>query len=185
VDPIRRYLRLLRLAFSARRAPRIDLHGVGVTHERVWLTDLDELRHMNNSVYLGLMDYSRFDVLRRSGAWKLLRDAGVYPVVTAQTISYRKSLEFGERFDIETRIVGYDERAVYIEQRFVRGGEITATAFIAGRFLRNRGGVVSTAELGEIVGVDVTAHPIPAWMAEWGAATRLPSTKSPAPSVWD
>jgi YbgC/YbaW family acyl-CoA thioester hydrolase len=184
VDPIRRYLRLLRLTLSARRAPRIGLHDVGVTRERVWLTDLDELRHMNNSVYLGLMDYSRFDVMRRSGTWKLLRDAGVYPVVTAQTISYRKSLELGERFDIETRIVGYDERAVYIEQRFVRAGEITATAYIAGRFLRQRGGVVSTAELGEIVGVDVTAHPIPAWMTAWAEATRLPGTKKPAPSVW-
>jgi acyl-CoA thioesterase FadM len=106
-------------------------------------------------------------------------------VVTAQTISYRKSLELGERFDIETRIAGYDERAVYLEQRFVRAGEVTAVAFIAGRFLRERGGVVSTAELGEIVGVDVTAHPIPAWMAAWAAATRLPGTKRPAPSVWD
>jgi acyl-CoA thioesterase FadM len=109
----------------------------------------------------------------------------VYPVVTTQTITYRKSLELGERFTIETRIAGYDEKAVYIEQRFVRAGEVTAVAFVAGRFLRDRGGVVSTAELGEIVGVDVSAKPIPAWMRDWAQATRLPSTKSPAPSVWD
>ena len=30
-----------------------------------------------------------------------------------------------------------------------------------------------------------TAHPIPSWMADWAAATRLPSTREPAPSVWN
>lgn len=185
VDWFRRYYRYARLRLAARRGPRLHIHDLGVTRERVWLTDLDELRHMNNSVYLGLMDYSRLELLLRSGAWTALRAAGVYPVVTAQTITYRKSLELGERFTIETRIAGYDERAVYIEQRFIRDAEVTAVAFVAGRFLRDRGGVVPTAELGEIVGVDVAARPIPSWMADWARATRLPSTKSPAPSVWN
>jgi YbgC/YbaW family acyl-CoA thioester hydrolase len=185
VDWFRRYYRLARLQLGARRGPRLHIHDLSVTRERVWLTDLDELRHMNNSVYLGLMDYSRLDLMLRSGAWRLMRAAGVYPVVTTQTITYRKSLELGERFTIETRIAGYDEKAVYIEQRFIRAGEVTAVAFVAGRFLRDRGGVVTMAQLGEIVGVDVSAKPIPAWMREWAQATRLPSTKSPAPSVWD
>jgi YbgC/YbaW family acyl-CoA thioester hydrolase len=183
VDWFRRYLRLARIKLGATPGT-LALHDVGVTHERVWLSDIDELRHMNNSVYLGLMDYSRLDLMLRSGAWPKMRAAGVYPVVTTQTITYRKSLEFGERFTIETRIAGYDERAVYIEQRFIRDAEVTAVAFVAGRFLRDRGGVVTTAELGDIVGVDVTAKPIPAWMRDWASATRLPSTKAPAPSIW-
>lgn len=185
MDPIRRYLRMLGILLGARRGRRLDLHDVAVRRERVWLTDLDELRHMNNSVYLGLMDHARLDLLLRSGAWQRIRAAGIYPVVTHQTITYRKSLEPGERFEIETRIAGYDERAVYIEQRFVRRGEVTARAVVAGRFLRDAGGVVPMSELGEVTGVDVSARPIPAWMAAWGEATRLPSTKRPAPSEWD
>jgi YbgC/YbaW family acyl-CoA thioester hydrolase len=185
VDPIRRYLRMLRIQFAARRAPRVDLHDVVVRHERVWPTDIDELRHMNNGVYLGLLDHARLDLLLRSGAWTAIRKARIYPVVSTQTITYRKSLELGDRFEIQTRIAGYDERQVYIEQRFVRDGEIVARAFIAGRFLRDAGGVVPTAELGEVTGVDVAARPIPAWMSEWAAATRLPSTREPAPSTWD
>jgi YbgC/YbaW family acyl-CoA thioester hydrolase len=184
MDWFRRYTRMLRIVLGARRGPRLGLHDVGVTRERVWLSDIDELRHMNNSVYLQLMDHARLDLMLRSGAWKLIRAAGVYPVVAAQTITYRKSLEFGERFTIETRIAGYDERAVYLEQRFVRDGEVTATAYACGRFLRDRGGVVTMAELGEIVGVDVATRPIPEWMAAWAAATRLPGTSRPAPSEW-
>ena len=183
MDPIRRYLRLLRIQFTARRRPRVGLHDVAVTRERVWLSDLDELRHMNNSVYLALLDHARLDLLLRSGVWPKVRGAGIYPVVTHQTITYRKSLELGDRFQIQTRVAGYDDRAVYLEQRFVRDGEIVARAFVAGRFLRERGGVVPIAELGEVAGVDVS-QPIPAWMADWAAATRLPSTREPAPSDW-
>jgi YbgC/YbaW family acyl-CoA thioester hydrolase len=185
VDLIRRYLRMFRIQLAARRGARVDLHDVTRVNDLVWLTDIDELRHMNNSVYLGLMDHARLDLLVRSGAWQRIRAAGIYPVVTTQTITYRKSLELGERFVIETRVAGYDDRQVYIEQRFVRGAEVTARAYIAGRFLRDAGGVVTMAELGEVTGVDVTAHPIPEWMARWAAATRLPSTREPAPSVWN
>lgn len=185
MDLIRRYLRMLRIQRAARRAPRIGLHDVATRRERVWLTDIDELRHMNNSVYLGMMDHARLDLLLRSGAWAAIRAAGIYPVVTTQTISYRRSLELGERYEIETRVVGYDDRQVYLEQRFVRGGEVTARAFVAGRFLRDTGGVVTIAELGEVTGVDVSTRPIPSWMADWAAATRLPSTRDAAPSVWD
>jgi YbgC/YbaW family acyl-CoA thioester hydrolase len=185
MDLIRRYLRMLAIQFAARRAPRIGLHDVAVRRERVWLTDIDELRHMNNGVYLGLMDHARLDLLLRSGMWSAIRAAGIYPVVTMQTISYRKSLELGDRYELQTRICGYDDRQVYLEQRFVRDGEVTARAFVAGRFLRDRGGVVGMAELGEVTGVDVTALPIPAWMADWAAAARLPSTREPAPSEWD
>ena len=185
MDLIRRYLRMFRIQLAARRGPRLGLHDVAVRRERVWLTDIDELRHMNNSVYLGLLDHARLDLLLRSGAWAAIRAAGIYPVVTTQTISYRKSLELGDRYEIQTRIAGYDERQVYIEQRFVRAGEVTAKAFVAGRFLRDTGGVVTMTELGEVTGVDVTARPIPEWLAAWALATRLPSTRDAAPSVWD
>jgi acyl-CoA thioesterase FadM len=184
VDWIRRYLRLLRIHLTARPGT-LGLHDVGVTRERVWLSDIDELRHMNNSVYLGLLDHARLDLMLRSGTWRRFRAARMYPVIAMQTITYRRSLELGDRFTIETRIAGYDDRAAYLEQRFVRDGEVTARAYLAARFLRDAGGVVPTREVGEVAGVDVEAHPVPAWMAEWAAATRLPGTKAPAPSVWD
>lgn len=184
VDLFRRFFRMFRIQWGATRRPRLGLHDVSVVHDRVWLTDLDELRHMNNSVYLGLLDHARLDLMVRSGTWKKLRDAGVYPVVTAQTIAYRRSLELGQRFDIQSAILGYDERSVFMEQRVIRSGEIYARAYVVGRFLRDVGGVVSINEVGELAGVDPTQHPVPEWLADWAAHNALPSTKSPAPSDW-
>jgi len=184
VDLLRRYTRLLLIRFRARRGARLHLHDVSRLNGRVWPTDIDELRHMNNGVYLSLLDHARIDLLLRSGAWQKLRAGGVYPVVTTQTITYRRSLRVWQRFVIESRIVGYDERAVFVEQRFVVDGEIWARAFVSGRFLRDRGGAVPMGEIGELTGVDVTELPAADWMLRWSADTALPSTKAPARSDW-
>jgi YbgC/YbaW family acyl-CoA thioester hydrolase len=169
---------------SLARGERIDLHDVLRVHRRVWPGDLDELRHVNNGVYLSMLDLARYELLTRSGVWGRMRREGLYPVVAAQTIAYRKSLRLGQRFAIETRILGYDARAVYLEQRFVVHGEVYARAYIQGRFLRRGGGVVPMAEVGAVVGIDIDAHPAPPELHDWAAAVALPSTRQPAPSDW-
>jgi acyl-CoA thioesterase FadM len=184
MDPIRRFTRMFRIQAAARRKAPLDIQDVSVVHDRVWLTDLDELRHMNNGVYLSLLDHARLDLMLRSGAWRKMRAAGVYPVVTAQSVAYRKSLELGQRFQIESRIIGYDDRAVYIEQRVVSKGEIYARAFVQGRFLRDAGGVAPMEQVGELVGVVTADHPAPAWLTAWSSHVSLPSTRQPAPSEW-
>ncbi|WP_371872750.1 acyl-CoA thioesterase [Herbiconiux sp. L3-i23] len=185
MNPIRRFLRLLWLSITAKRRPRLGIHDVARMSARVWPTDLDELRHVNNGVYLSMMDHPRLDLLQRSGVWAKMQQAGVYPVVASQTITYRKSLKLWQRYDIESRIIGYDERAVFVEQRFVVGGEIYARAIVKGRFLRRTGGVVGTAELAELTGIDTASMPVPAWLHDWSEHVALPSTRQPAPSLWD
>jgi YbgC/YbaW family acyl-CoA thioester hydrolase len=184
MDWFRRYVRLARIQLTAKRRGPLDLHDVSIVPDRVWLSDIDELRHMNNGVYLMLFDHGRSDLMIRSGGWRKLKAAGVYPVVASQMIAYRRSLELGQRFQVESRIVGYDDKAVYMDQRVVRNGEIYARAYVQGRFLRMAGGVAPIDEVGRVVGVDVTALPIPEWMREWAAQVRLPSTREPAPSEW-
>ena len=178
----RRLFRLLQVSLV--RGERMDLHDVLRVRRRVWPGDLDELRHVNNGVYLSMLDLARYELLKRSGVWERMKAAGVYPVVAAQSIAYRKSLRLGQRFEIETRILGYDARAVYLEQRFVVHGEVYARAYIVGRFLRRGGGVVPMSELAANVGIDLEAHPAPQWLHEWARAVALPSTRQPAPSDW-
>jgi acyl-CoA thioesterase FadM len=184
MDWFRRFSRMFRIQLAARRRAPLHIHDVSVVHDRVWLSDLDELRHMNNGVYLSLLDHARLDLLLRSKGWQRFRAVKVYPVVTAQSIAYRKSLELGQRFQIESRVIGYDERAVYIEQRVVVKGEIYARAFVQGRFLWDAGGVVPIQEVGDLVGVDTAANPAPTWLTEWSAQVTLPSTRQPASSEW-
>jgi acyl-CoA thioesterase FadM len=123
------------------------------------------------------------DLMIRSGTWAKLRARGFYPVMVSETITFRKSLQPWQLFDIESRVVGYDDKAVYMQQRFVRDGEIYADAMTKARFLKKTG-TVSMAELSEVTGVDATALAVPAWVAAWSATVALPNTRTPAPNTW-
>lgn len=180
---------LWHLGFAGRRGPALAMHEVSASRFRVWPTDLDLLLHMNNGKYLSIMDVARFDLMQRTGVWAVFRREGWYPVVVAQTISYRKSLNPWMGFAIESRIMGFDEQAVYVEQRFVRpdaagGPEVYARAIVRARILRRAGGVVPIPELIDRTGAEESAFEVPEEILEWGRATRLPSTREPAVSVW-
>ncbi|MHA6669786.1 acyl-CoA thioesterase [Homoserinimonas sp. A447] len=177
--------RTILLWIKSHWGPRFNVHDVGRLTLRVLPTDLDVNNHVNNGVYFSLMDLGRFDLLHRSGAWATMMKNGFYPVVASETITFRKSLAPWQRYVLESKIVGYDEKAVYLEQRFVVDGEIYAQGYIRGRFLKKSGGTVSLAELAQMLDVDLSEVTLPSWLAEWADDVAMPSTREEAPSVWD
>ena len=178
-------VRMAWLWLRSRRWPRIRPTDVAVTPFRVKFTDLDLLRHVNNGTYLSLCDLGRIDLMRRSGLWTELGRRGWYPVVVQQTISYRRSLTLFQRFELETRWAGIDEKAVYIEQRFTVAGQVYARAYVRARFLSRDGSRVSVADLLALFGVDTPpANPASGWLPEWAERSALPAARAEAPSIW-
>ena len=177
-------LRTLLQALASRRRPPLGIHDVSETRFRVMPTDIDVLNHLNNGMYFSFMDLGRMDLLIRSGVLARVKRLGFYPVVANATLTFRKSLEPWQRFAIQSRIVGYDEKSVFVEQRFVVNGEIYARGFMRGRFLKRTGGTVSLAELTAALNVDTSEVPLPAWLTRWVDDIALPTTKAPAPSDW-
>ena len=171
--------------WRARRATALAPNDVGTVRFRVLPNDLDLQRHMNNGVYLSLMDLGRIDLMVRSGVWSELTRRGYYPVIVSSTITYRRSLELWQTYELESRMVGIDDIAGYVEQRFVRDGEICARAVIKARFLKKSGGIVPIPELAELFGLDPENHPLPEWLADWSGNAALPSRRESAPSLWE
>lgn len=178
-------LRTLLRFWLSRFQPRLGLYDVGRVRMRVLPTDLDILRHMNNGVYLSIADLGRFDLLMRNGVWRVFQQRGWYPVVVNETITFRRSLNPWVRFTLESRILGFDDKAVFVEQRFVVGGEIYAQLFIRGRFLKRSGGTVTIPELLDAVGGAGTPPGVPEWLRSWSEASALPPSRAAAPSEWD
>jgi len=177
------------LLFVGSRGSKLGLTDVSRSNFRVWPTDLDILGHMNNGKYLSIMDVARFDLTQRNGVLAVCRREKWYPVIVGQTISYRKSLNPWKRFTIESRVLGVDEQAVYLEQRFLRPGadrtpEIYARAIVRTRILRRSGGVVRIDELLSKLDFEPSALHLPEDVLAWGLSTRLPSTRDDAQSVW-
>lgn len=167
-------LRLALLLFSVRRREPLSIWDTAVTPFRVAPTDLDYLRHMNNSKYLAIMDLGRMDLMLRSGFWDTITEQGWYPVVAGQTITYRSSLTLGQRFELRTRVLGMDERWIYMEQTFVRGEAIVAQAVVRARFLRREGGSVAVSDVMEALGGEPRVPDLPGWVSPWSEQTRVP-----------
>jgi acyl-CoA thioesterase FadM len=161
------YLRLLLFLLRVRAKSPLDIWDTSHASFRVNPADLDVQRHMNNGRYLSIMDLGRMDLMLRSGFWKKVTGAGWYPVVAGQTITYRRSLTLGQRFDLATRVIGYDERWIYMEQVFRRGDTVIADAIVRARFLRTSGGSVDVDEVLALTGPAPEDLVLPDWVAEW------------------
>lgn len=163
-------LRLLKIALIALFTPRRKLQDESVIHLRVWPNDLDLNVHMNNGRYLSLMDLGRVDVMFHSGAFALWFKRGWQPLVAWSCCRHFKPLSLFQRFEIRTRVVGWDEKWVYFEQRFTRNGQLHALAAVKALMAGNER-LISTAELFGATGRELReSPPLPEWMRSWLAA---------------
>ena len=178
------YLRVLWHTLLSRRGSRISIWDVARTAFRVLPADLDIYRHVNNGRYLSIMDLGRLDWMLRTGLSPEFERRGWYPVVAASSIAYRRSLTLWQRFSVETKFIGVDARAFYVEQRFVRGGQVYATGIVRGRMLSRAGGIVTNEELFSVTGEPPADLVLPDWIARWAADSALPPSKADAPSEW-
>lgn len=100
--------------------PKVDVFLSEFVHNaRVTTRDCDLLGHMNNARYPREADFARHSLFVQCGlfdvCWK-----GKMPLVTAaQSIRYRRELRFGTRYQIRTRILGWDGGSLYIQQTFL------------------------------------------------------------------
>lgn len=165
-------LRMLRVLLCARWRPRTSPFDETSVTFHVWPTDLDPLLHMNNGRYLTLMDLGRADAIIRNGLRSAIRAHGWYSVVAGEAIRFRESLNPFARYDLRTRLLGWDERSFYFRQTFVREDREYASALARIRILRKGGGTVGAAEVAAAILPGVTSPPLPEYINEWQMSER-------------
>lgn len=179
--------RTLLLLIRSRRRPKLSVWDSSSLPFRSLPTDVDVALHINNGMYFSLMDLGRFDLLVRAGVWDELGRRQWRPVVQAEQITFRKSINLWQKYTLETRWLGVDERSLYFEQRFVVDGEVYVRAYVAGRLIGPDGPVPNEEILAalEQLGQPMPADRIvPEWLHEWRARSALPGSRRPAPHAW-
>jgi len=146
---------------------------------RVWPTDLDVNLHMNNGRYLTIMDLGRLDLILRTGLGRIALKRGWAPLVGSAVIRFRRSLDPFQRYQLKSRIVCWDEKWFFIEQRFERNGDLIALGMVKG-LLRSRDGNIPTAEALRAVGADTVSPEMPEPVRVW-RQSETASTDGPAP----
>ena len=96
--------------------------------------DLDLNMHMNNGRFLSIMDLGRLDLLIRTDLAKALFKHRWQPLVGAVNVRYKLSLMPFDRYRLHTKVIGWDEKWFYIEQRFERKNRTIAVAIVKALF---------------------------------------------------
>ncbi len=128
------WLRLIRVAFGLIGAPRVGLLSTTRVRLRVWPNDLDANFHVNNGRYLALADIGRLQWFVRTGALSVARKQQAFPVVGDAIAKFRRDLKVFQSFEIQTRLLGWNEKWGFIEHRFVRNHRVIGVVAIRGVF---------------------------------------------------
>lgn len=152
--PLRRLIIVTTKALLSRK--KISIYDESVINFRVLPQDLDTNFHMNNGRYNTLMDIGRFDLIFRAGVLPVLIKKKWTPVVASSHVLFRRSLDPFQKFKLHTRLVYFDEKWFYIQQKFIRNNTVVAIGAIKGVFKCPKGHV-NPAELAQINKEDVRA----------------------------
>ena len=163
--------RLLLNFIAALWRPSIRMLDWSTVSIRIWPHDLDLNFHANNGRILTLSDVGRLDMAARTGLLKICLKRGWRPVVASTSVRYYKSLAPFRRYELQSRVLTWDEKWVYFEHRFVRNGETAVSLFVRGGFLGTKG-MVPPQEINALLGFNASAPTHPAWLTQWRQAEQ-------------
>lgn len=164
------YLRLLMVLIAAFFKPRIhDILHPARLRFRVLPNDLDINGHMNNGRYPSVMDLGRLDLVMRTGLLRLMLREKSVPVLAAFQMRFRIPLHAFQLYELETRVVCWDKKWVYMEQRFIMNdGDVAAIGIVKGGFYdRSEKSMIPTQTLLDVTGATGQSPAFPAHIREW------------------
>jgi acyl-CoA thioesterase FadM len=159
-------------AAQALRRPRLGLLDPSTLPIRIWPTDVDAFGHLNNGRCLTLMDMGRWDLALRAGWQRAMRARGWRPIVGAASVRFRRELRPFQKCDLVTRMVWWDERSFYFDQRLQRGEVVFARAFIRGVVTQGKQ-VIRGDEVVKALGQLDPPPPPPDGLLPWIESLRL------------
>jgi acyl-CoA thioesterase FadM len=160
------YFRLLILLFKLIGLPRKGLLEESRVTFRVLPTDCDINLHMNNGRYLTFMDLGRVHLMAQLRLLGVIVRKKWRPVLAAAEINFIRQLAPFQKFDLVTRLVTWDDKYAYMEQRFESAGVLCAQAYVTGLFLDARRRVANSTVVAEL-GYTGAPPPCPEGLRIW------------------
>jgi acyl-CoA thioesterase FadM len=145
---------------------RVDVLATTRVRFRAWPTDLDLNGHVNNGRYLMLADLARIDWFLRTGVMQRALRQRARPVVGDAMAKFRRDLRLFQSFEVQSRLLGWDERWGFLEHRFVRDGRVIAVVAVRGMF-RGPNGALNPSQLLGSMNKLAGSPPLPEWLLTW------------------
>jgi acyl-CoA thioester hydrolase len=117
---------------------------------------LDTFGHVNNAMYLTLLEEARWALLNKNGyGLKKIQETGIGPTILEIKLTFSKELRVRDEVIIETQTIAYEKKIGKIYQRIIRGEDVCCVAeFVISLFdLKERKLILPTKEWLEAIGV--------------------------------
>jgi len=153
-----------RLVHSTRPLALFEPH---VSRHICWPWDLDPWMELNNGRTLTLYDLGRIPMMLRLGVIRTLRAKGWGLTVAGSHVRYRRRIRMFQRFEMRSRLLGWDQRFLYLEQSMWRDGEALNHLMVR-MAATQKSGILPPQELMTAHDPSVTASPaLPTWVQAW------------------
>ena len=167
------YFRMMKELIKFRNAPKLGFFDTHVSTHRIWPWDLDPWMELNNGRTLTLYDLGRIPLASRMGFRKVMSEKRWGMTVAGNTLRYRRRVKVFEKVTMKTRLIGWDQRFIYMEQSMWRDGDCTSHMLIRSALVQasqGRSGIVPPSELAKAFGQSEVSPALPEWVLAWSGA---------------
>jgi acyl-CoA thioesterase FadM len=159
--------RFIRVWWISRMRPRIAADAASTFSMRVWLNDLDFNVHMNNGRYFSAADLGRLDWWVRSGLWHKTLARGWRPMAGDANARFSRSLQPLQKYELQTRMVGWNAKWLFAEHRFSVRGTVYAVLMVRYLFVDRSGAKLPPEQVMALIGWDRPSPPLPEFVELW------------------
>lgn len=126
----------------------------------VWPSDLDLELHMNNGRYVTIMDLGRVQYYCRTGLLRQIFAKRWKILVGAAQITFKKPLAPFQAYELQTKLISWDEKWIYFEQSFISNETVMAVGY-AKVIFRSKAETMSPLEYLGAIGIRSGLPPSP------------------------
>jgi len=148
----------------------LGLFDTHVSTHLCWPWDLDPWMELNNGRTLTLFDLGRMPLMTRLGLVRALRTGGWGMTAAGTHVRYRRRVRAFHRFALHSRLIGWDERFLYVEQAMWRGGEALNHILVRLAATQARGILPPVRLIAQMGHPDTPSPALPGWVEAWIAA---------------
>jgi acyl-CoA thioesterase FadM len=165
--PVLLLVRFLFIMLRSRFRSRIGAFDTSVVRFTVMPWDCDLNIHLNAGRFVSFMDISRIEFMGRMRIFRQIIKRGWRPIMGGCVMRYRRSLLPFERFDVKTRVLGWDEKWYYMEHVVERNGALCAVGVMR-LLIRGKEGNVHPAEVNALTREGAVPSPaLPEFVLRW------------------
>ena len=126
---------------------------------------------LNNGRTLTLYDMGRMPLLSRIGVVSALAANGWGMTAAGNTVRYRRRVRAFHKVEMHSRLIGWDDRFLYVEQAMWRGGE-ALNHMLVRQAATDASGILPPERLIAAMGHDTRSPELPGWLRAWSEADR-------------